>query len=52
MTKKDKEKLVPVDAVQELADKAAQAASIGGTDKAAERLRKAKLLTLIKFKLT
>jgi len=36
MTKKDKEKLVPVDAVQELADKAAQAASIGGTDKAAE----------------
>jgi hypothetical protein len=33
-TKKNKE--VPVDAVQELADKAAQAASIGGTDAAAE----------------
>ena len=34
-TRKSK-KAVPVDAVQELADKAAQAASIGGTDKAAE----------------
>lgn len=34
-TRKSK-KAVPVEAVQELADKAAQAASIGGTDKAAE----------------
>lgn len=34
-TRKSK-KAVPVDAVQELADKAAQAASIGGTEKAAE----------------
>ena len=31
MTTESKEKLVPVDAVQELADKAAQSASIGGT---------------------
>ena len=29
MSKKSKEKLVPVDAVQEIADKAPQAASIG-----------------------
>lgn len=38
MTKKSKntEKQIPVEAVQELADKAEQAASIGGTDKSAE----------------